>query len=296
MFPRLLPGGSDTSPMTVKNTAFLLDRLGQDCHPLQFLRELTQNSIQAIQRTGQPGQIVWDVDWNYYDLADVMKLCVVDTGHGMTGQEMIEHINKLSSSGGEQSFTGNFGVGAKIAAATRNHAGMVYLSWKNGRGSMIHLWRNPEDGKYGLIKLPRPDGSYGEDVELEDEVKPSIIHDHGTKIVLLGNSLEENTMKAPTGAPSPSRWIAKYLNTRFFRFPEDGDAHLTTNTARTKSASLSLEQLRRISTWEPGRMYPIGFTVVLIEQCQYLALTPFSFSTLRRLAFSSGLICSSSPC
>ena len=36
--------------MTVSNIGFLLDRLGQDCHPLQFLRELTQNSIEAINR------------------------------------------------------------------------------------------------------------------------------------------------------------------------------------------------------------------------------------------------------
>jgi len=41
-------------PMTVSNIGFLLDRLGQDCHPLQFLRELTQNSIEAIERTHQP--------------------------------------------------------------------------------------------------------------------------------------------------------------------------------------------------------------------------------------------------
>ena len=38
-----------TLPMTVAGTGFLVDRLGQDCSPLQFLRELTQNSIEAIQ-------------------------------------------------------------------------------------------------------------------------------------------------------------------------------------------------------------------------------------------------------
>ncbi len=41
--------------MSVHNIGFLLDRLGQDCHPLQFLRELTQNGIEAIERTGEPG-------------------------------------------------------------------------------------------------------------------------------------------------------------------------------------------------------------------------------------------------
>jgi hypothetical protein len=218
MFARSFLG--DTVAMTVKNTGFLLDRLGQDCHPLQFLRELTQNSIEAIQRTNESGEIVWDVDWNYLDLEGVKKLCVIDTGEGMTGLEMVEHINKLSSSGGEQSLSGNYGVGAKIAAATKNHHGMVYLSWKRKQGAMIHLWRNPDDGIYGLIQQKRADGNFSEFVELEDEVKPDLVRDHGTKIVLLGNSADEDTVKAPPGTPSPSRWIAKFLNTRFYRFPK----------------------------------------------------------------------------
>ena len=43
-----LDGVDATLPMTVANTGFMLDRLGQDCSPLQFLRELTQNAIEAI--------------------------------------------------------------------------------------------------------------------------------------------------------------------------------------------------------------------------------------------------------
>src|SRR5207247_911185 len=116
------------------------DRLGQDCAPLQYLRELTQNAIEAVQRTGVPGQITWDVDWISYDLGDSpMKLCIVDTGDGMTGDEMIRLINQLSASGSEQSITGNYGVGAKIAAATKNPAGVIYQSWKNGSGAMVQL-------------------------------------------------------------------------------------------------------------------------------------------------------------
>ena len=57
--------------MSVRNIGFLLDRLGADCHPLQFLRELTQNSIEAIQRSGDPGEILWDLDWNTFELGRV---------------------------------------------------------------------------------------------------------------------------------------------------------------------------------------------------------------------------------
>jgi hypothetical protein len=175
-----------------------------------------------------------------------MKLCIIDTGDGMTGPEMVEHINKLSSSGAQQSFTGNYGVGAKIAAATRNHAGMVYLSWKKGQGAMIHLWRNPEDGTYGLIQQKRADGTYSEYVELEDDAKPDTVGQNGTKIVLLGDADEANTMKAPPGTLSASRWIAKYLNTRFFKFPNaitikarEGWEHPRSDTARNKMRTIT---------------------------------------------------------
>jgi Histidine kinase-, DNA gyrase B-, and HSP90-like ATPase len=213
-----------TLAMTVANTGFMVDRLGQDCAPLQFLRELTQNSIEAILATpDRTGEIVWDVDWDTYALSDVYKLCIIDTGCGMTGEEMAKYINQLSSSVYRQSHEGNFGVGAKIAAATRNHAGLLYLSWKAGVGSTIHLWRDPSTGDYGLRQLERPGGKYSHWAHVEDSVKPRDdvrIDQHGTKVVLLGNDIDQNTMQPPEGAQAPSRWISKYLNTRYFRFPE----------------------------------------------------------------------------
>jgi hypothetical protein len=41
-------GGGKPLPMAVHNVGFLLDRLGKDCSPLQYLRELTQNAIEAV--------------------------------------------------------------------------------------------------------------------------------------------------------------------------------------------------------------------------------------------------------
>lgn len=69
---------SNLLPMNIENTAFLVERLGQDCHPMQFLRELTQNSIEAIQRTGKPGEISWDYDPVTYRETGVRKLSITD--------------------------------------------------------------------------------------------------------------------------------------------------------------------------------------------------------------------------
>ena len=124
-------------------------------------RELAQNSIEAIQRTrDKSGQIVWDVEWSQYDLQGVFKLALIDTGDGMTGDEMVKYIKHLSSSIAKQTLAGNYGVGAKVSAATRNHHGLIYLSWKEGKGAMIHLWRDPQTGQYGLrqFALRDPDG------------------------------------------------------------------------------------------------------------------------------------------
>lgn len=212
---------SGTLPISVAHIGFMLERMAKDCSELQFLRELTQNSIESILRLPtQSGQIVWDVDWTTYDLDGTYKLSITDNGDGMTGDDMIQYINQLSSSGGIQAHNANYGVGAKIAAATRNPAGLVYLSWKDATGSMIHFWRDPQSGEYGLQQLRRPDDTYGHWAHIDDAIKPDLIENHGTRVILYGTSPESNTMTAPVGAQSPSRWVTKYLNTRYFRFPE----------------------------------------------------------------------------
>ena len=216
-----MPQQHKTLPMTVANTAFMIDRLSKDCAPLQFLRELTQNSIEAITARGGGGQIVWDCDWEQFDLTGFYKLCVIDDGIGMSGDEMVSYINQLSSSVHQQSHEGNFGVGAKISAVPRNRSGLVYLSWKSGTGSMIHVWRDPKNDVYGLKQFEQPDGDFTYSGFIEDAIKPDLIGNQGTKVVLHGNSPDENTMQAPEGAMSPSRWISRYLNTRYFSFPKD---------------------------------------------------------------------------
>ncbi len=210
----------DILPMTVAKMGFLVDRLNRDCSPLQFVRELTKNAVEAVERCDPPvGEIRWDVDWNRFDLLgpdSAQKLCIIDTGLGMSGDEMVEFINKLSSSIHEQSATGNFGVGAKISAAPLNPEGLVYLSWKGGVGSMIHLHKDPSTGDYGLLRFSN--GEFWQ--HIQNDLKPEPINDHGTMVVLLGSSIDESTMLAPPGAKMPRKWILRYLNSRFFSFPE----------------------------------------------------------------------------
>jgi len=135
----------------------------------------------------------------------------------------VKWIKRLFSSSREQSRYGNFGVGAKIAALPRNPEGLMYFSWKDGQGYVAHLWRDPDTLEYGLKKWSWADGTVGEWGYIEDAIKPDPITSHGTMVVLLGNCEDENTMQPPYGTPMPSRWILRYLNTRYFRFRDGVD-------------------------------------------------------------------------
>ena len=203
-------------PMGVANIGFMLRRLGEDTGDLQYLRELTKKSLEA-----DATLVVWDVDWLMFKAFGTYKLCCIDNGRGMSSREMVQHINNLSSSGRVQAMDANYGVGAKIAAATRNPAGVIYQSWLNGHGSMIQLWEDPVTGEYGLKQFRLTDGTYTYVVPLSEEAKPEQIEDHGTKVTLLGKDDDHDTVAAPEGVPTPSRWFNRYLNARYFRFPEN---------------------------------------------------------------------------
>ncbi len=216
---------ADISLMKVGNIGFMIDRIGQDCGPLQYLRELTQNSIQAIhQRTEEGGgEILWDFSRPIYDLSDdpVKKLCIIDTGVGMDGPEMEDYINSAFLSSYEQSYYKNFGIGAKVAAATRNPHGLWYLSWKNGVGSQVRLIKDPQTGQYGLERYHLPGDTYRNWAEIDDTLKPEQIKEHGTVVVLLGESEEDDTFTLPKEKVSSEvSWVSYYLNTRYFTIPE----------------------------------------------------------------------------
>ena len=79
----------------------------------------------------------------------------------------------------------------------------------------------PRNRQYGLKQFQTSPGEYSHYMLIDDEVKPPLIDRNGTKIVLMGMSASEDTMQPPTPeTPSPSRWVSKYLNTRYFSIPK----------------------------------------------------------------------------
>jgi len=214
-----------TREMRVANIAFLLDRLAADTPPNQQIRELTQNAIEAIQRRrkfdSSEGVIRWDVDWDHLKRTGVYKLSIVDTGDGMTPEEMLEYLNALAVQGANQTqgISENFGVGAKITALHRNSHGLVYQSWRDGKGTMVKLHRDDKKGVYGLDSFDLEDGPDWTP-RVKDVYKPSAINANGTKVTLLGKSKEDNTCFPPDSSGAMN-WLITYLTGRYFRIPEN---------------------------------------------------------------------------
>ena len=218
---------SVTKPMTVANIAFLLDRLAADTPPNQQIRELTQNALEAVARRKQSGShqeglVKWDVDWDYLRRTGHYKVCVVDNGDGMTPEQMAEYLNSLAVQGANQtqSISQNFGVGAKITALFRNRYGLVYQSWKNGRGAMVKLHRDDSLGQYGLDSFDLPDGPHWTPT-IKGSMRPRGIEDAGTKVTLLGSSETENTCLPPQDVGGGMNWLVTFLTARYFRLPEN---------------------------------------------------------------------------
>ena len=213
--------------LAVANPTFLLERLGSECGDLQFLRELTVNGLDAIAAQPGPasGRVVWDLDWQRLEASagKVRKLTVTDTGTGMRPEELGRYINQLASSSREQSHTANFGVGAKVAAGSRNPHGLEYRSWHQGQGSLVCFKRHP-DGRWGLEPQRWENGHTDFWRPLDEQDKPWLLRgqDHGTQVVLLGQHERHDTTQAPGSVTDTRRhWITRYLNARFLRLPAE---------------------------------------------------------------------------
>ena len=214
---------SNLTPTKVDDAGLtqLIQRLGRDCTPSQFVREFTKNAIEAVQRTDSADKnILIDANWEMSNADGVHKISFTDNGDGMSADEMRQFLNNLSSSGHENDHE-NYGVGAKISALTRNHEGIFYESWKDGVGNAMTIVYDRDARAYG-IKPVDHDGMRLEAIHLPAAYahKPPMIDQHGTRVTLLGMTLDQDTMLPPSDVRGgKEEWLRLALNTRFFSFP-----------------------------------------------------------------------------
>lgn len=248
------------TPLIDANPTHYLKRIDRDTPPLQFIRELVQNGIEAgaTEIKLKPRQWIYkkDEEVNY-----TYKMMIEDNGEGMTPQAMYDHLAKLNSSSkaSNSDFHENFGIGAKITTTMWNPHGVVFLSWHKDnpdKGHMVWLRYNEDYGQVCLksfshivvdedgYEVEEPirtliNGSYENIIPLLDEEgDPYPLGDmvgsdlnswnnlrpesgHGTVVILLGDEPSTFTWTDSNRNQLSDRDLKFYLNTRYSELPEN---------------------------------------------------------------------------
>lgn len=216
------------SPMGVGGVQHLVERAYRESDPMQFVRELFKNAIEA-----DATRIEFGPEWQGVAASNVYRLMVADNGAGM-GPEKIEAYLNTFGGGGKPIGDAheNFGVGSKTSTLPWNRLGVVVLSWTEEcpDGSMVWLCRDPATGEYGARKFETDDGEFvNVVVPFDDEkvgidwssIRPEWIRGHGTVVVLLGNHGTEDTFVEKVSGEEPfgGKGISAYLNRRVWKIP-----------------------------------------------------------------------------
>ena len=217
------PRARRTSPIKAGSLKFAIEKFYDDCLPLQYLREISQNSIEACNQR-ESGEVKWTWDRHWFERNQSYKLCCIDNGIGMTGYEVEKYINAMWESGKGIGKGANFGMGVKISAGPINKCGIEYYSWKDGVGYFATFWFDVEIDDYGMQLIKDPEGGMVDWLEdIDEKFMPKSIRENGgngVKVVLLGNNEHENTFFGPDDVPMPSRWVQYNLNNRYFEIPK----------------------------------------------------------------------------
>lgn len=228
-----------TLPLEIRNAGAALSILGESCDYFQQIRELTENV--ADQAKAYPDEQIL-CDWGYERgifekgfrfgtlqiPAGTLKLACVDNGPGMEEKTLMGPIRSLFNSGtGHEK--GNFGIGAKVAGLSRhahNSVGMLFITKTAGNDA--------------LCAVLTADGLMEQDLLVDGEVEPWAVvpcktlglkvprviekAGHGTAVVLLGESPEQDTVKPvqkvwDSIGGKKRVWLPQYLTRRYMRFP-----------------------------------------------------------------------------
>ncbi|PPQ27720.1 ATP-binding protein [Rhodopila globiformis] len=204
--------------LRVANEAFLVSSTIERCPKTMMIRELVVNAIEAA-ATATADKVV---DITSATIDGAPKLCVRNTGRGMSAAELDRICDLASSLYKENSLDANFGMGAKVASLPSNKHGLRYRSCKDGIASEVIMCQR--DGVYG--RLRRGEAADGSPIEVIDvtaacRAEGCDLSQDWTEVVLFGQSPAQNTVVDPyAGNPRMAPdWLLDTLLLRFFRTP-----------------------------------------------------------------------------
>ncbi len=209
--------------LAIVGASVFVNRMFEACGNYQWAREFLKNSIEA-----DATKVEFGIEWQAVEKFGVYRRTVADNGIGMTKDELLTFFSTLGE--GAKRIGGihdNFGVGAKIASLPWNPEGVVVISYKDGKGSMIRIELNPDTAEYELTEFQSQRGTsyvinpsevadWGNDVNWS-VVAPEWARQHGTIVVLLGSEEAPDTILGnPKAGEKDIKGLSVYLNTRFW--------------------------------------------------------------------------------
>lgn len=211
--------------VAITGASHFVNRMFEACGPYQWAREFLRNSLEA-----GASQIEFGIEWQAVDKFGKYRRTVIDNGSGMSRDELLRFFSTLGE--GNKKIGGlhdNFGVGAKIASLPWNPEGVVVVSYKDGKASMIWIVLEPESGDYELIEFnvghgrssvidpASVDWTATGDIDWA-ALRPTWVEDNGTIVVLLGSETAPDTVLGnPGDSEQAIKGLSVFLNTRFWK-------------------------------------------------------------------------------
>jgi hypothetical protein len=239
----------EVAALRVADEPFLVASTIERCPKTMMIRELFMNAVEAAVKAPADKQLI---EIKSVTLAGTQKLCIWNTGPGMSSGELHQICDIAATIGKEKSLDENFGMGAKVASLPSNRYGLRYRSCKNGLVSEVILCER--GGIYGRLRRESDAGNFE---EVFDVTGPAMTDGRDlsidwTEVVLFGNRRDQDTVSDPyDGNPSVNgQWLADYLYHRFFRLPQRVNVRFLPGTHKLDGT----RQFRTI----PDRAFPIG--------------------------------------
>jgi hypothetical protein len=185
--------------LAIVGASHFINRMFEACGNYQWAREFLKNAYEA-----GATKVEFGIEWQAAEKLGVYRRTVSDNGCGMTKDELLRFFSTLGD--GAKRIGGvhdNFGVGAKIASLPWNPDGVVVISYRDGKPSMIQIELDPDSADYELVEFESEKGTsavinpaevdWGNDINWAN-VAPEWARTNGTTIVLLGSDEAPDTI------------------------------------------------------------------------------------------------------
>ncbi len=222
-------------PMGIVDTGNFVRTIYQGAQPFAFVRELVQNALDAGADRVEIGPSWAHVKASGATDKPVYKLAFSDNGHGIKRTQMAHQLNNLAASLRVMGPDGNYGIGAKVTCLPWNPHGMIVMSWTGEKddGTMIRLIEDKQTRNYGMHRYAVDDGF--DELPTPPSGHRSSWQTSGTSVVLLGESVEEDTIFGPPSYEAGLYSIIHVVNDRYFTFPETVSVKVCVFESVTKS-------------------------------------------------------------